>query len=177
MGSEMCIRDRAESGCWEWTGFRSKGYGRIWVASCGRSMFAHRVSYEMHVGSIPDGFQIDHLCRNRACVNPDHLEAVTSRTNNLRSMAPSAVTVRENRCRRGHELTPENTIVRKSGERMCRACDRAWKLAHQSKSHVPHDGTVMRQCANCGSEFQLVAAGQVHCSSECGREYLSLIHI
>lgn len=71
------------TGCWLWAGASNpEGYGRIWVED--RLGYTHRVAYEAFVGPIPDGYDIDHLCRNRGCCNPDHLEAVTRRTNLLR---------------------------------------------------------------------------------------------
>lgn len=117
--------------CWEWVAQidPGSGYGRFhWR---GRPGWAHRVSYELHVGPIPSGHQIDHLCRNRKCVNPAHIEAVPPRVNMLRSMAPSAVVVRTNRCKRGHEFTPENTYQRPDGGgRQCRECIRLrWRKA------------------------------------------------
>ena len=64
--------------CWEWTGsLQSAGYGHIWVGGDKHSSLAHRVSYELHVGPIPDGLEIDHLCGNKKCVNPEHLEAMS----------------------------------------------------------------------------------------------------
>ena len=72
--------------CWEWTGLTvGNGYGRFWDANTGRMALAHRLAYEMVRGAIPPGLHIDHLCRNRKCVNPEHLEAVTQRVNNMRS--------------------------------------------------------------------------------------------
>lgn len=123
--------------CWEWVAGIDvgTGYGRFhWRGQPG---WAHRVSYELHVGPIPDGLQIDHLCRNRACVNPAHLQPVPPRVNMLRSMAPSAITVRTNRCKRGHEFTPENTYLRPdNGHRQCRECIRLRGRKHYEQEDV-----------------------------------------
>ena len=105
-----------DSGCWEWTAScNSHGYGQIMIAKT--SMGAHRASYTVAKGPIPEGMQIDHLCRNRKCINPEHLEAVTQQENMRR--ASEAQTA----CRRaGHPYTPENTIITSSGHRKCRTC-------------------------------------------------------
>ena len=106
-----------EDGCHIWTGtISSTGYGRY-----GRE-YAHRVAVQRD-GRDPSGMQIDHLCRNRRCVNPEHLEVVDARTNLLRGYNPAANAVRTNICFRGHEFTPENTYYRIDGAcRQCRRC-------------------------------------------------------
>lgn len=109
--------------CWWWTGEQNgKGYGLIRVGR--RKLMAHRVVYELREGAIPEGFQLDHLCRNRACVFPGHLEPVIARTNVLRGTGHSAVNARKTHCIHGHEFTDENTYIDPRGWRACRACGR-----------------------------------------------------
>lgn len=118
--------DRGEHDeCWPWTACDDGrgGYGVFWLR--GRNVLAHRVAYMDANGPIPDGLQIDHLCRNRRCCNPNHLEPVTIRTNVLRGIGVTAENARKTHCIHGHEFTPENTVHRPAGGRSCRACDNA----------------------------------------------------
>lgn len=115
--------------CWEWRGYvHPSGYGQFWLN--GRNQYAHRVAYEALIIPIPRGLQLDHLCRNRACVNPGHLEPVTSRVNTLRGDSYAARAARKSRCKRGHKFTPENTYVRPDGARRCRVCHRERQAAY-----------------------------------------------
>lgn len=114
--------------CWLWTAaLDGRGYGKI--GAVGWFLQSHRVSYLLLAGPIPDDLQLDHLCRVRNCVNPDHLEPVTARTNVLRGESPMAYEARQTHCLRGHEFTPENTYVwvGQPNQRKCRKCrsDRA----------------------------------------------------
>jgi hypothetical protein len=120
-----------QDGCWYWTAaMEHGGYGHFTYGSKAggrraRQTGAHRYSYEMSHGPIPDGFEVDHLCKNPTCVNPAHLEAVTPRVNTLRSNSLSALRSRQTHCKRGHPFDTENTESRPwrpSGGRQCKAC-------------------------------------------------------
>lgn len=111
------------TGCVNWVGhINTDGYGTL--CSKGRRARAHRVAYELARGPIPPGLVIDHLCRNRACCNPEHLEPVTSRVNILRGEGASARLARATHCVNGHPFSPENTYIRRDRgrERVCRTC-------------------------------------------------------
>jgi hypothetical protein len=124
-----------ENGCWLWLGYvMPSGYGRVpaWVAHlCGGSSYAHRAYYTRFVGPIPEGLEIDHLCRVKGCCNPDHLEAVTRSENILRGRQPELTRARHaryralGRCRHGHDLTdPRNVYRYGDGQRQCDVCRR-----------------------------------------------------
>lgn len=137
-------------GCWLWTGVKSAGYGMLTPRGKGSTMSAHVFAYEMLVGPVPDGLEIDHLCRNRACVNPEHLEPVTHKVNCRRGkMTPQerfklkqplpepkprgAFNAAKTHCPKGHPYDEENTYYRKGNKnlRECLTCKRAaqrrWK--------------------------------------------------
>jgi hypothetical protein len=119
-------RGNAE-GCWDWTGaFSSNGYGHYFVGrehGQSKSVRAHRFAYELSVGDIPEDLVIDHLCRNRGCVNPAHLEPVTTRENIVRGEGFAAEQARRTHCvRGGHPLSGPNLYVNPRGERECRTC-------------------------------------------------------
>jgi len=110
--------------CWIWTGASDKGYGRLKIN--GKSIGAHRISYELHKGIIPEGLQIDHLCRNRICVNYDHLEAVTLRENIQRGLSGSNMR-NKTHCSQGHPYVGNNLYIQHVSfgngiRRKCRTC-------------------------------------------------------
>ncbi|WP_194825692.1 HNH endonuclease signature motif containing protein [Nocardia sp. XZ_19_231] len=142
-----------ETGCWVWQrGKGSDGYGRINYDKV-RHM-AHRLAYETYVGAIPDGLVLDHLCRNRACVNPAHLEPVTIGENLKRGTAPNYVTHREGVCRRGHPITGDNVERTSDGFTKCRECHKmgnrrryAARRQREGHSYAPRPGVQARPYA------------------------------
>lgn len=114
---------RDPSGCWVWTGYVGKnGYGQVMMNY--KRKLAHRAVYELLVGAIPDGLTLDHKCRNRSCVNPDHLEPVAIQENVSRGIGISANNSRKTKCKRGHSLDTAFPVKCKSGNigRACREC-------------------------------------------------------
>lgn len=104
-------------GCWQHRSPSAVGYGVIGIE--GQSVYAHRYAYERFVAPIPEGLVIDHLCRNRACCNPWHLDVVPQRVNCQRGERAGR---RVTKCKHGHEYTPENTYTNPQGYRACRTC-------------------------------------------------------
>lgn len=112
--------------CWEWAASRNDaGYGQININ--GRPQRAHRIAYELLRATIPDGLQLDHLCRNRACVNPWHLEPVTNDVNTSRGLLRSTPRQQKTHCPQEHPYTGDNLVIRQ-GYRVCRQCERATSL-------------------------------------------------
>lgn len=118
------VQISTETGCWIWPGVRNPrgtGYGQMKYR--GESRRVHRVAYELTVGPIPEGMQLDHFaCDNASCCNPDHLRPVTPRENVLRANSIQSANAAKRHCSSGHEMTPENTMLRPKGGRRCRAC-------------------------------------------------------
>lgn len=128
-----------ENGCWIWQGhINRQGYGLLWVGSrttTRRLMRAHRVVYEMVRGPVARGLELDHLCRVRACVNPDHLEPVTHAENLRRGEGIGAQNRRKTHCKRGHEFTPTNTVYQRNGARNCLACRPIYQRRYRSPDY------------------------------------------
>lgn len=116
--------ERTDS-CWVWKGPISRGYGQFQLPHRRTKTLAHRFSMAI-ANKLDDDLYVDHLCRNRACVNPDHLEMVTNGENVLRGIGPTAVNARKKLCNRGHPLSGENLILQKGGKRQCKICKRLW---------------------------------------------------
>lgn len=126
------------TGCWLWLGGGTHGYGSIKVA--GRARYTHILTYELEIGPVPDGFELDHICRTTRCRSPYHLEPVTHRVNILRGdrRGMGAAERRRTHCPRGHPYSGDNLVNRKNGARGCRACDRARSLRNYYQRKVTH---------------------------------------
>lgn len=125
-----------DNGCWNWPGQKTPlGYGQMRVGPpAGRREYVHRISHRLFVGPIPDGYDVDHLCRNTSCYNPEHLEAVPHRTNVLRGEAPGSKVARTNICGKGLHDMAEVGYVRTDGSRQCRECQREWERQNAPRS-------------------------------------------
>ena len=140
------------SRCWMWKSPSVRnGYGLFYNGE--KLDCAHRFSYQHFVGEIPEDKEIDHLCRNRLCVNPRHLEAVSHRENCLRGTSPAAKNAKKTHCHNGHKFDEANTHRHPLG-RKCRACDR--EKYRRSVGIVDQP----QNCAHCGRRF-----GKIHAST------------
>lgn len=115
--------------CWTATkGIASNGYSKIFLN--GKEVYGHRFSFELFVNKIPKGLVIDHKCRNRACVNPAHLQVVTLRENTLLGNCPAAINARKTKCKNGHPFT---IIKERKKKKVCLICERKWKNEYRKK--------------------------------------------
>jgi hypothetical protein len=150
-------RTGGEQACWPWVAGGSSGYGHVrWL---GHVRVAHRIAYELAVGPIPEGMDLDHLCHtndascrggvscpHRRCVNPAHLEPVTNLVNVMRGRSPHATAARQTHCAQGHEFTPENTRIypARPNARACLACKRAAASETQRRKGSDYHREYMR---------------------------------
>ena len=133
----------AQNHCWEWTGAdNGKGYGQFWDGQ--QLVPAHRIAFEWLRGEIPEGLELDHLCRNKKCVNPMHLELVTRSENTKRGIGPALAAQKQRaktHCPHGHPYSPENTYITPVGGRQCIICrnarNRRYKQSLKSKFLIP----------------------------------------
>lgn len=122
--------------CWDWVGYVTRhGYGNFGHGIAGLTMRAHKLAWEWENGPVPEGLVLDHLCRNRKCVRPEHLEPATPRINALRGIGPTALNSRKSKCKKGHAL---------SENRECRVCRRQVKRKHDAKAKA------RRSAVQCG---------------------------
>lgn len=121
---------KTDGECWVWKRGKTRaGYGTI--GYFGKTYYTHRLSYELMVGPIPDGLELDHLCFNRLCCNPWHLEPVTSEVNKRRMLDRNT----KMQCPQGHPYEGSNVIVELDGSRRCRACRKAYdRKRHSAKA-------------------------------------------
>ncbi|AKY03535.1 HNH endonuclease [Streptomyces phage Hydra] len=127
----------SESGCWEWAAYRDRhGYGAFYWE--GKDRRAHRVSFSVLSRPIPDGMEIDHLCRNRSCVNPAHLEPVTQTENIDRGENHIGVNRTKTHCAQGHPLVEGNLVLNKLklGHRYCLTCQRARNAENKRRKRL-----------------------------------------
>ena len=119
--------------CWLWKGrLTGRGYGAWWAD--GKNAVAHKVALALSGNPIPTGLVADHVCRNRLCVNPGHLRAVTARQNSLEnSLGLPAINARKQTCSAGHPYDEGNTYLRTDGARCCQACQRGYERQYRDR--------------------------------------------
>ncbi len=126
-----------EDGCWVWLGHRITGYGGFWAG--GKNVMAHRYAYGLFGGVIPRGLEIDHLCRDRSCVNPKHMEPVTHIENCRRGNSAQVSRVKQLakiHCPRGHPYDKQNTHIAPNGQRKCKICANITALKSKRKKRL-----------------------------------------
>jgi hypothetical protein len=148
------------SGCWIWMGGLGGGdYGAFYLD--GRNVTAHRLSYEMHKGKIADGLVLDHLCRIRCCVNPDHLEAVTQKDNVGRGILAETQRATRNsltHCKHGHFFSEENSLFDSRGRRRCRVCSLRWSATFRKS--VRGNPDALAKCQKYQREYARKTRGK-----------------
>jgi len=119
----LVARSDQPGACWLWLGhINPNGYAQWQIAKTSKAELVHRIAYRLMYGEIDQTLQLDHLCKIRHCVNPDHLEQVTAKENNMRSTSPTAFNRLKTHCKYGHPFDVTNTLYRPNGGRACRLC-------------------------------------------------------
>lgn len=129
------VHPEPNTGCWLWAG-SSRGLGYGGFRFRGRIVFAHRVMYEELIGPVGAGLDLDHLCRQRMCVSPAHLEPVSRRENVMRGLGLAAANARKVACHHGHPYTVENTYFDTTGGRECRRCRQASRDRYKARRAI-----------------------------------------
>lgn len=120
--------------CWPWLGTTNNGYGQVTMP--GRQISAHRLAYAAWIGPIPEGFEVHHICENKSCVNPAHLDSLPHKDHTRRHLTnPLTQNFLKTHCKRGHELTGYNVYPTKSGGRTCRECNNMRNREHYARTH------------------------------------------
>lgn len=160
-----------ETGCWFWCGALVNGYGHIGIVLNGKLKHkkVHRVSYELYVGPIPEGLTLDHLCRNPACFNPDHLEPVTLGENVRRGFSPSTTNREKTHCVHGHEYTPENTYTPPNGQRVCQTCRRAHVVRRNEAKRTGKPSIIPRSEGQRIPQFLKASNGHLLWTGYCSK--------
>jgi hypothetical protein len=118
----------SNTGCWVWNASTTvTGYGNYWDRKLKKLQLAHRYAYRVLVGTIPEGMTVDHLCKTRRCVNPEHFEIVSRGENTIRgggTHKAAKLRSQKQRCKHGHPFDEDNTYVNPQGKRECRTCNR-----------------------------------------------------
>ena len=132
--------------CWEWTGYINPktGYGEGSPSHSGK-WFAHRLSYILFVGDIPKGMTIDHICRNRKCVNPNHLRVLSYKENVLCGIGITANNAHKEYCPSGHPYLGDNLYVKPDGARVCRICKRLSDKKRRYQRSIKSDASMRRR--------------------------------
>lgn len=163
---------RGPDECWPWTGWVNRGgYGRFKLDQA-TTVAAHRQAYLLEVGPIPTGLTLDHLCRNRACCNPAHLEPVTNKVNVLRGEGPTALNARQTVCKEGHPLEGDNLMVTPQGYRRCRECHRQWDRRWRKQQVADGRRQSTDLCPECGGLKKKQAARCLACYKAARRAAL-----
>ena len=154
--------------CWVWTAARnSDGHGEIKIGGVNNAPY--RVVYEWLVGPIPNGLVLDHLCRNRVCVRPEHLEPVTNEINIMRGQSAPAINARKNQCPRGHPYNAANTIHLPNGGRRCRTCSEGYYMEHRDQIRAQRSAAYRERAESLGKSVLPEPAKRTHCKQ--GHEY------